>query len=263
MNFKPLSLKPHRPRRWLWIVPLIAVVSAALGLFAYRVYFPSSLRWVNFRDFRTNPEKYDQFVLRPGMQCAGAPFAFPTTGAIFGLWDQSYRPGHRHQGLDIFPGGEIGLTGVYAAYPGYLTRLPEWVSTVIIRIPEDPLVPNRQIWNYYTHMADEDGDSFVAEAFPPGTEDVFVPAGTFLGYVGNYSGDPNAPTGIHLHFSVVKDEGGVFLNEINIRNTYDPSPYFNLAVNHHENSTALPVCPDGYIVQDWALLPDDRWAASP
>ena len=66
-------------------------------------------------------------------------------------------PGHRHQGIDIFAGTDVGITPVYAAYDGYLTRQSDWKSTVIIRIPSDPLEPGRQIWTYYTHMADAEG----------------------------------------------------------------------------------------------------------
>jgi hypothetical protein len=34
---------------------------------------------------------------------------------------------------------------------------------------------------------------------------------------------------MHLHFSVVKDDGhGKFLNELRIENTLDPSPYLGL-----------------------------------
>ena len=48
-----------------------------------------------------------------------------------------------------------------------------------------------------------------------------IDAGTFLGYQGNYSGDPNNPTGVHLHFSIVKDDGlGYFRNELEIQNFY-------------------------------------------
>jgi murein DD-endopeptidase MepM/ murein hydrolase activator NlpD len=159
------------------------------------------------------------------------------------LWDDSFRPGHRHQGLDIFGGEENGVTPVYAAYAGYLTRLPDWKSTVIIRIPNDPLQPNRQIWTYYTHMATKAGESFIVPAFPPGATEVFVEEGTLLGYQGNYSGDPNNPTGIHLHFSIVKDDGtGQFLNELKIENTVDPSPYVGLSLNVNSNPDEIPVC---------------------
>ncbi len=73
--------------------------------------------------------------------------------------------------------------------------------------------------------------------------EVFVPAGTLLGYQGNYSGDPNNPTGVHLHFSIVRDDGGgEFLNELKIANTLDPSPYFNMPLNASTNRDKIPVC---------------------
>jgi hypothetical protein len=73
---------------------------------------------------------------------------------------------------------------------------------------------------------------------------VFVEAGTLLGYQGNFSGDPYNPVGIHLHFSIVKDDGqGRFLNELEIENTLDPSPYLGLPVNASQNSGEIPTCP--------------------
>ena len=167
----------------------------------------------------------------------------PTNGFIGFIWDDSFRPGHRHQGLDMFGLADPGVVPVYAAYPGYLSRLPDWKSTVIIRIPDDPLRPGRQIWTYYTHMADSDGTSYISEAFPPGTSEVYVEEGTLLGYQGNYSGDPNNPTGVHLHFSIVKDDGnGSFLNELAIKNTLDPSPYLGMPLNAKGNPDEVPVC---------------------
>lgn len=262
MSLDPILLKNKKPRRWLRVLIWLGVLGAAsLAIYylVYRIFFPSA-RWAQYRDFNRNPENYAEITLRPGMQCEDAPFAFPSTGAIFGLWDQSYRPGHRHTGLDIFPGTQVGVNGVYVAYPGYLSRLPDWKSTVIIRIPSDPLQPDRQIWTYYTHMADSDGNSLVDTAFPQGTSEVYVEAGAFLGYAGDYSGKPANPTGLHLHFSIVKDDGsGSFLNETKIRNTYDPTPYFNLPVNNYKNSTEFPTCPGDYTIQDWDLQPADIW----
>lgn len=130
-----------------------------------------------------------------------------------------------------------------AAHDGYLTRLPDWRSSVIIRIPQDPLQPNRQIWTYYTHMADAEGNSFILDTFPPGTEELFVSAGTLLGYQGNYSADPDNPTGLHLHFSIVKDNGeGGFKNELEIRNTIDPGPYLGMETNADDVGTSVVVC---------------------
>ena len=112
-----------------------------------------------------------------------------------------------------------------------------------MRVPSDPLQPDRQIWTYYTHLADQQGNSYISDDYPPGTSEVFIKAGTFLGYMGNYSGNSNNPVGVHLHFSIVKDDGdGQFLNELNIKNTLDPSPYFNLPLNAKTNKDMIPVC---------------------
>lgn len=65
-------------------------------------------------------------------------------------------------------------------------------------------------------------------------------AGTPLGYQGNWSGQPNAPTGIHLHFSVVKSTlSGGYRDETDIGNTYDPAPFLGVAAS---DEGAL-VCP--------------------
>jgi murein DD-endopeptidase MepM/ murein hydrolase activator NlpD len=258
MSFTPIPLTKKKRSPW-WLAGIAVAVLLVAGYFLYRAFFssPGSARWAKLALYRANPDILAQYVIQPGQRCGDAPFAFPTTGVPFGLWDQSYRLGHRHQGIDIFPGTELGVTPVYAAYPGYLSRLPDWRASVIIRLPSDPLEPGRQIWTYYTHMADEQGNSFISEAFPPGTGEVYVEAGTFLGYQGDYSGDPDNPTGLHLHFSVVKDDGsGQFLNELDINNTLDPSPYFNLALNYNENPDDFPVCQDEVTFEDWDLLPE-------
>ena len=162
---------------------------------------------------------------------------------VFHADDDPIHPGHRHQGIDIFGGNQPGLVPVYAASDGYLTRQVDWKSSLIIRVPEDPLQPDRQIWIYYTHLADQNGRSYITAEFPPGTTEKFIEAGQVLGYQGNYSGDPQNPVGVHLHFSIVKDDGqGKFLNELNIQNTLDPSPYLGLILNSHNASLELPVC---------------------
>ncbi|HNF94857.1 MAG TPA: hypothetical protein PLQ75_09445, partial [Anaerolineales bacterium] len=183
----------------------LAVIVAAAGIYLYFTYFRgrSSARIAQVFDWFQDQTSRPELMMTSGLKCGDAPFIFPTNGLIGFIWDDSFRPGHRHSGLDIFSGTEVGVTPIVAAYPGYLTREADWISTVIIRVPEDPLKPNRQIWVYYTHMADPNGNSFVSSAFPQGTKEVFVEAGTFLGYMGNYSGDPANPVGIHLHISVV------------------------------------------------------------
>jgi murein DD-endopeptidase MepM/ murein hydrolase activator NlpD len=191
-----------------------------------------------------NPLSHPDWLTGSKTRCfPETPFLFPTEGYIGFLWDDSFRPGHRHQGIDIFTKEGSGQTPIYAAYAGYLTRLPDWKSTLIIRIPEDPLQPGRQIWTYYTHMANSEGTTYIVEEFPPGTSDLFVEEGTLLGYQGNYSGTPGNPTGVHLHFSIVRDDGqGSFLNELKIQNTLDPSPYFNLPLNGKTNPDQIPDC---------------------
>lgn len=219
------------------------VVLGAAGVYYYVLRPGRSAHGVRVLTYLRNPEKYSAWEVKAGERCAGAVFSFPTSGFIGYVWDDSFRPGHRHSGLDIFGGTDINVTPVVAAYDGYLTRLSDWKSSVIIRIPSDPLHPGRQIWTYYTHMADEAGNSYISPEFPPGTAEVFVPAGTLLGYQGDYSGDPLNPVGVHLHFSIVKDDGtGAFTNETAITNTYDPSPYFNLRLNSKDHPDEIPVC---------------------
>jgi murein DD-endopeptidase MepM/ murein hydrolase activator NlpD len=171
------------------------------------------------------------------------PFLFPTDGYIGYLWDDSFRPGHSHQGIDIFTSESTGETPVYAAYDGYLSRLPDWKSSLIIRVPQDPLHPQRQIWLYYTHLADPEGNSYIVKEFPTESSEIFIREGTLIGFQGNYSGTNGKPVGIHLHFSIVMDDGqGTYLNELKIQNTLDPSPYFDLPLNGKTNRGQIPVC---------------------
>jgi peptidoglycan LD-endopeptidase LytH len=190
-----------------------------------------------------NPSAYPDWAVQAGQRCGSSPFIMPAGGFIGFLWRDSFRPGHAHTGLDIFGGTPPGESPVVAAYDGYLTRLSDWKSSLIIRIPRDPLQPERQIWIYYTHMAGPDGVSLISTEFPPGTTERYVPAGTLLGWQGNYSGDPKRPVGVHLHFSIVLDDGsGRFLNELEIENTLDPSPYFQLDLDARRNHNEIPVC---------------------
>ncbi|MEP7135212.1 MAG: hypothetical protein ABI904_09795 [Chloroflexota bacterium] len=230
-------------KRFLLISIVIVAVITAIAT-AYYLYRPNAARMLAFRQWINNPASHPDWKLSAGSQCGGtAPFLFPTDGMVGFLWGDSFRPGHSHQGIDIFAGTNINITQVISAYPGYLTRLSDWKSSVIVRVPSDPLNPGTQIWLYYTHMADPNGDSFIAEEFPAGTSEKYIEAGTLLGHQGDYSGDPNNPVGVHLHFSIVKDDGtGHFKNELEIKNTYDPSPYLGLPLNAYENRDSVPVC---------------------
>ncbi|MCE9645597.1 MAG: M23 family metallopeptidase [Chloroflexi bacterium] len=230
-------------KKFLTLALLVAVATAGAYIYYFRLRRPSSPRTEKIYAWFHDQSSLAEFRMTAGTRCENAPFIFPTDGLIGFIWDDSFQPGHRHAGIDIFAGTEAGLTPVTAAYPGYLTRQSDWTSTVIIRVPDDPLQPGRQIWVYYTHMADPQGNSFVSPDFPKGTRELYVEAGTLLGYQGNYSGDPNNPVGVHLHVSVVKDDGtGNFKNELEIQNTYDPSPYFGLPLNANENSDTIPFC---------------------
>lgn len=226
----------------LGIVVVVVLVAAY-----YLVRHPGSIsRSSRVMQWLHDPGAYPHWAVSAKARCGDAPFILPTSGYIGFLWDDSFRIGHRHQGIDIFGGEEAGVTPVYSASSGYLTRLPEWKSSLIIRIPEDPLQPGRQIWTYYTHLADAEGNSFIAAEFPAGTNEKWVEAATLLGYQGNYSGDPDQPTGIHLHFSIILDDGqGKFRNELEIGNTLDPSPYLGLVLNANKNPDEVVVCPAG------------------
>lgn len=229
-------------KRWGWLLFALGVAGglgwrlvANLGDSAQR----SRQLWTWLRD----PAAHAEWAVQAGSRCGEAPFIMPTSGYIGYLWGDSFRLGHTHQGLDIFAGTEVGLTPVVAAYPGYLRRLPDWKSSVIIRIPSDPLQPGRQIWTYYTHLAGPEGESYISPDFPPGAYEVYVAAGTLLGYQGNYSGNPGNPVGVHLHFSIVLDNGqGLYLNELEFRHTLDPSPYLGLSLNADLNPGQVPRC---------------------
>ena len=238
--------KVGRPRlgKLLWAFFAISLVLIIVGgYFGLKWYRLRGVRSLRLGEWFLNAADHPDWAVESGERCGEAPFLSPTDGYIGFLWGDSFRPGHRHQGLDIFGGRPAGETPVITAYAGYLTRLPEWKSSVIIRIPSDPLQPGQQIWTYYTHMADSQGNSYILGEFPPGTSEKFVEAGTILGYQGDYSGDPFNPVGVHLHFSIVKDDGkGRFRNELEISNTLDPSPYLGMLLSADQNRDQIPVC---------------------
>jgi len=230
------------PKRFL-MLSVAGVIIVTTAVTAYYTYQPNTQRILKFRSWINNPASHPNWKLVAGSQCGSAPFLFPTDGFAGFMWGDSFGLRHTHQGIDIFAGTDAGITRVISAYPGYLTRLPEWKSAVIVRVPSDPLNPGAQIWLYYTHMADKFGSSFISDEFPAGTSENFVEAGVLLGYQGDYSGDPNNPVGVHLHFSIVEDDGtGQFKNELEIENTLDPSPYFGLPLSAYENRDSVPVC---------------------
>jgi len=233
---------------------LVAAAVVAVGGLAAVLFWASrrdtSPRSPRVDEFIRNPANHPDWTVEAGSRCTTgvlrdgiSPFILPTNGFIGYLWGDTFDPSHLHQGIDIFSGEIPGKAPVIAAADGYLTRLADWKSSLIIRIPNDPLQPGRQIWTYYTHMAGPDGVSLISPDFPPGTKEVFVKAGTFLGTQGNFSGTPGQPVGVHLHFSIVLDDGkGGFRNELQIENTLDPSPYLGLALKATSSDNLPPLC---------------------
>lgn len=196
---------------------------------------------------RGNQATREALVITQRENCLGAPFILPADGFIGLLYADPrgpYSGSNPHQGIDIFSPDRDrpGLVPVYAAYDGYITREDDWRSTLIQRIPDDPFNPGQQIWLYYTHMADKEGNDFIENAFPPGTRDVFVEQGTLLGYTGNYNGNSARGVWVHLHFSIVKDDGAdSYTNELDFDNTMDPSPYLGIPV-HYDCAPPVPGC---------------------
>ncbi len=228
----------------VWLV--IALAAGMLGLTSVyllgRTYLGGRTGMVI--NYLRNPEKYPDYEVEALTQCVDAPFLMPSKGFIGYIWGDSFKLFTRHQGIDIFGGTEAGITPVYAPYDGFVTREVGWLSSLIIRVPNDPLDPSRQIWLYMTHLADAEGNSFIDSAFPAGTREKAVYQGDLLGFQGDYSGNPARPVGVHLHFSIVRDDGtGHYLNELDIANTLDPSPYFGFALNAESpGSSDIPRC---------------------
>jgi len=214
----------------------LAIV-VAIAIFLLLIFGAAFLRVRNFGfieyvEYKQNPENAELPAASGLAQCSAAPFIIPTGGWIGILYGDSILGTNQHSGLDIFGLEGNGVTPVYAAYNGYATRLPNWTSAVIIRHPEDPLQPDRQIWTFYTHMANAAGTSYIVAEIPPGTYELPVKQGTLLGYQGDYNGNSLRSIDTHLHFSIVLDNGtGQFLNETDIANTLDPSPYLGMRLN--------------------------------
>ncbi|MBP8948153.1 MAG: hypothetical protein KBG73_04880 [Candidatus Promineofilum sp.] len=239
------STPPTRARR---LRPVLLLGLAAMGVYLlFRllgdVADPQSERFRQW--WQGDAAQRQALITTQRERCPGAPFVLPADGFIGLLYGDPrgpYSAAAPHQGIDIFSPGEAGVIPVYAAYDGYITREAGWRSALIQRVPADPLQPDRAIWLYYAHMADSDGNSFIEPAFPPGVAELFVPQGTLLGYTGDYNGDSLRNIWVHLHFSIVLDDGrGDYTNELEFANTVDPSPYLGMSL-HHACATDLPVC---------------------
>ena len=220
-------------------IVLSAILIGAIVVFFAAGEFLDSQSSAMRRWWRGDAQARESLIVTQRERCPGAPFILPADGFIGLLYGDPrgpYSQERPHQGIDIFSDAEPGMIPVYAAYDGYITREDGWKSTLIQRIPEDPLQPQRQIWLYYTHMADRHGKDFIEDAFAPGTREQFVEQGTLLGYTGDYNGDSLRTVWVHLHFSIVIDDGlGRYTNELEFANTIDPSPYLGRAVSYQTN----------------------------
>jgi murein DD-endopeptidase MepM/ murein hydrolase activator NlpD len=244
-----------RRRLLLLVLLLVLLVAGYRAVQLARAWQePPNQRFIQW--WQGEPAEREALITVQREACPGAPFILPADGYIGLLYGDPrgpYSDERPHQGIDIFSSGEPGETPVYAAYDGYLTREENWRSSVIIRVPDDPLRPGRQIWLYYTHMADRSGENdFIEDAFPPGTREKFVPQGTLLGYTGDYNGNALRTVWVHLHFSIVLDDSnGSYRNELEFANTLDPSPYLAMPLNQ---ACAAPVV---------ACTPNPACAAGP
>ena len=227
-----------------WIIRLVVAALVLIGAFILYVFVGS--RGVRERigrigTFMDSPATYPNWQIKGGERCGDAPMLMPTDGFIGVRWNDGLAPIYQHTGFDIFgPDGDDNITPIYAVYDGYLTREENWRSAVIIRHPDfdelPELVGDNQIWTYYTHLASQDGEtSFISEEFPRGTREKFVEAGTLLGYQGSWAGTTERMMTRHLHLSIVKtDQNGNYLNETEIANTLDPTPFLGLSVTEDQ-----------------------------
>lgn len=226
-------------RRLMMILAVLVLLGFVIGVLVFvQWYFSRSNSGEAIGNYLSNPDTNAELVTDAFTQCPDAPFILPTDGFIGLLWRDDagpYTPLRRHTGLDIFGGQSEGTVPIFAVYDGWLTRLDDWFSTVIIR-HDDPLQPGRTIWTYYTHMASRSGDeSYIANTYPQGSFSIPIEQGTLIGYQGAYS--PQFPVAVHVHISIVtSEENGSFRNEAILENTVNPSPYFGMDVNADSNS---------------------------
>ncbi len=193
----------HKER---WTPEMLAAIQTAYGLKQKLggtwVYVP--------RQLLANP------TLAPTPErCDRAPWRLPSD-ALYGVrWGDGRE-------LQFLGRGNPGKLPVRAVADGMLTRDPSWIHRVAIQ-HDDPLNPGAKVWTTYANMASGSGsDSFVSEAFPPGTANVPVKAGDIIGYQGLYSGN-SFPMWLNVEFAVLADKPN------------DTKPY----------ATAL--APDGYL----------------
>ena len=230
--------------RVLISVVILASITLLIAWLALQWYRGNSDSNITISRYLNNPQANSHLETSAFTHCPDAPFIVPSEGFIGLLWRDSAAPYtalRRHTGIDIFGGRTEGTVPIVAVYDGWLTRLEDWQSTVIIR-HDDPLQAGRTIWTYYTHMALRNGgESFIPLDFPQGTYNMPITQGTIIGYQGAYS--PQFPVATHLHMSIVtSNPDGSFRNEAILENTLDASPYFGMDLNADTNDERPVQC---------------------
>lgn len=122
------------------LILLFVLVCLATAVFAYTLL--RDPRNQTFRQWASDPQAREDLIIVQRDACPGAPFILPADGWIGLLYGDPrgpYSGSNPHQGIDIFSDSDAGVTPVYAAYDGYVTREPNWRSTLIMRVPDDPL----------------------------------------------------------------------------------------------------------------------------
>lgn len=230
-------------RQTLINVFMLILMLLVLVWFGLQWYQGTSNSNLTIGEYLSNPQA-NAYLETTFSRCPDAPFILPTEGFIGLLWRDTAAPYtslRRHTGVDFFGGQTEGTTAIVAVYDGWLTRLDDWQSTVIIR-HDDPLQDGRTIWTYYTHMASRNGNEvFIVPDFPQGTYSEPITQGTVIGYQGAYS--PQFPVATHLHFSIVTtNPDGSFRNEAVLENTLNPSSYFGMDLNADTNEDRPVTC---------------------
>jgi murein DD-endopeptidase MepM/ murein hydrolase activator NlpD len=110
---------------------IITIFVVALGIIYMAVTLVRTLRDSRTQSFllwRQGDEAARQALVTVQREaCPGAPFILPADGYVGLLYGDPRGPYSRtapHQGIDIFSDTEPGVTPVYAAYDGYVTREP-------------------------------------------------------------------------------------------------------------------------------------------
>ena len=174
------------------------------------------------------PYQLQAAEILPG--CPGALWQLPSDGRLGVKWQAD--------ALVFFGQGSDGKVPVYAVADGSLWRPEGWLDGVIIQ-HENPLESGKKVWTYYGNMSSANGNrSYVAPEFPIGAENVPVKAGQLLGYQGSWSGNPQWPMWIHVHFAVIRT-AGEFPWTSTSAFLLDPSPYLGLRLKPEKETSNL------------------------